>query len=87
MQYITSIVRAFRDRGVDRTFSLMGDGDMYFQVAFKAAGGRIYNARHEAAALNMADGYARASGQVAVCTVTRGGANSGKTPRRAWVAV
>jgi thiamine pyrophosphate-dependent acetolactate synthase large subunit-like protein len=72
MQYLTSIVQAFRDRGVDRTFSLMGDGDMYFQVAFKAAGGRIYNARHEAAALNMADGYARATGQVAVCTVTRG---------------
>ncbi|HWA23131.1 MAG TPA: thiamine pyrophosphate-binding protein [Caulobacterales bacterium] len=72
MQYIHSIVRAFRDRGVDRTFSLMGDGDMYFQVAFKAAGGRIYNARHEAAALNMADGYARATGRVGVCTVTRG---------------
>lgn len=72
MQYITSVVRAFRDRGVDRTFSLMGDGDMYFQVAFEAAGGRIYKARHEAAALNMADGYARATGSVAVCTVTRG---------------
>jgi acetolactate synthase-1/2/3 large subunit len=59
--------------GVRHVFGLMGDGNLKlipalhhdFDVAF-------YATRHEAAAVAMADGYARSSGEVGVCTFTQG---------------
>ncbi len=58
---------------VSRIFGLMGDGNMnLICYATDSLGVSFVSARHEAAAIGMADGYARASGSVAVCTVTQG---------------
>lgn len=59
--------------GVDATFGLMGDGNLRFMTHLAdALGVRYHAARHEAGAVAMADGYARASGRVGVCSVTQG---------------
>lgn len=59
--------------GVDTVFGLLGGGN--FSVAnhmVKSCGISYCGSRHEAAAVSMADGYARVSGRVGVCTVTQG---------------
>jgi acetolactate synthase-1/2/3 large subunit len=60
-----------RGRGV--AFGLIGD-DVARLVARLAAmpGFDYFSSRHETAAVMMADGYARATGQLAVCIVSRG---------------
>jgi thiamine pyrophosphate-dependent acetolactate synthase large subunit-like protein len=61
------------DHGVDAVFGLLGDGNMLFLAALvERHGVRLVNARHENAAVTMADGYARAGGRVGVCSVTCG---------------
>ncbi len=59
--------------GVNALFGLMGDGNMRF-VAHAAGklGFPYYGAHHENCAVAMADGYARVSNRVGVCTVTQG---------------
>jgi acetolactate synthase-1/2/3 large subunit len=60
-------------RGVDTVFGLMGDGNMYWISAYAdLPGAHWYPAWHEAGAVGMADGYAAASGQIGVATVTMG---------------
>ena len=56
----------------EMVFGLMGDGNVPLWGAMVGAGVRLYSARHEAAAVAMADGYARVSGRVGVATVTWG---------------
>ncbi len=58
--------------GVDTAFSLLGDANMEVLVALAGHGVRIVECRHEAAAMAMADGYARASGRLGLCAVTAG---------------
>lgn len=61
------------EEGVDRIFGLMGDGNMSFITYLTGALDLPFvSSRHEAGAIGMADGYARASGNVGVCTVTQG---------------
>jgi thiamine pyrophosphate-dependent acetolactate synthase large subunit-like protein len=72
MKYYEALARAFQAEGTECAFSLMGDATMHFQMALRAGGARVIDARHEAAALNMADGYSRATGRVGVCMVTKG---------------
>jgi len=61
------------ERGVGVLFGLMGDGNMSFVLdCVEQHGLRFVNARHETAAVLMADGYARASGRLAAVTVTHG---------------
>jgi acetolactate synthase I/II/III large subunit len=67
-----TMAAAFRAEGVSHVFGLMGDGNMDFMVAMRELGAQVYDVRHEGAAVNMADGYQRASGQVGVATVTCG---------------
>ena len=67
-----AVAAAFRAEGVSSVFGLMGDGNMDFMVAMRELGAKVYDVRHESAAVNMADGYQRASGQVGVATVTCG---------------
>jgi thiamine pyrophosphate-dependent acetolactate synthase large subunit-like protein len=58
---------------VDTVFGLLGDGNMYFLAALvDRHGARLVNARHENAAVLMADGWARTTGRVGVCSVTCG---------------
>src|SRR4051794_23610355 len=53
-------------------FALMGDGNQELIVAFADRGRRVIETRHEQNAVAMADGYARFSGQIGLCTVTQG---------------
>lgn len=59
--------------GVTDVFGLMGDGNLKLIPTLTHEHGiTVHAARHEAAAVSMADGYARSSGSVGVCTVTQG---------------
>ncbi len=54
-------------------FGLVGDGNLFLVDAFvRQFGGRYVAARHEASAVQMAIGYAQASGNLGVATVTHG---------------
>ena len=64
-----------RDTGVAAVFGVMGDGNMHWLAEYAALPGmRWCPAWHEAGAVGMADGYARAAGgeTVGVATVTMG---------------
>lgn len=71
------LARAFWNEGVRVVFGLMGDGNKLWLLDMAGLPGvRLVHARHEGAALAMADGYARAHpshpGGVGVCAVTYG---------------
>lgn len=67
-----ALADAFVAEHVDTVFCLMGDGNKRWLVDMAARGVRLVHARHEGAALAMADGYARSSERVGVCAVTYG---------------
>jgi len=59
--------------GTTDVFGLMGDGNLkLIPTLTDTHGVRVHSARHEAGAVAMADGYARSSGRLGVCTVTQG---------------
>ncbi|MDT4945314.1 MAG: acetolactate synthase large subunit [Pseudonocardiales bacterium] len=61
------------DAGVTTVFGVMGDGNMHWIAAYREQPGcRWRPAWHEAGAVWMADGYAAATGDVGVATVTMG---------------
>jgi acetolactate synthase-1/2/3 large subunit len=69
------IARRLRDAGVAAVFGVMGDGNMHWLAEYAALPGVCWcPAWHEAGAVGMADGYARAVGRdsVGVATVTMG---------------
>src|ERR687883_935737 len=72
MRVAEAIGRALADRGVEAFFGLVGSGNFAVTNALHAAGATFYSSRHECGAVMMADGYARASGRVGVCSVHQG---------------
>ncbi|HVX21033.1 MAG TPA: thiamine pyrophosphate-binding protein [Acidimicrobiales bacterium] len=73
MKVFEAVANALDQESVTDIFGLMGDGNLRFLTYWTGAlGNGYYGTRHEAAAIGMADGYARASGRVGVCTVTQG---------------
>ncbi|WP_370324171.1 thiamine pyrophosphate-binding protein [Euzebya sp.] len=73
MKVYEAVARVLVDQGVTDVFGVMGDGNLkLIPHLTSTAGVRMVGARHEAAALAMADGYARTIGRVGVCTVTQG---------------
>ena len=58
--------------GVECVFGLMSDDTALFATALDTAGVRFYGARHENAAIAMADGYAYATGRLTIAVVGRG---------------
>lgn len=58
--------------GVRQAFGLIGSGNFRFTNAFVRAGASYVAARHEGAAMTMADAYGRCTGEVPVCTVHQG---------------
>ena len=73
MKVYQAVAAALVAEGVDALFGVMGDGNMSLWGAVGAQGKiRIYDARHEAGAVAMADGYYRATGRPSVATVTCG---------------
>ena len=66
------LVRSLADAGVDTIFTLSGNHIMPIFDACKDAGIRLIHTRHEAAAVHMADAWARLTGKVGVALVTGG---------------
>lgn len=58
--------------GARHTFTLLGSGNFVVTNALRAAGAVVVSARHETAAVTMADAYARVTGEVGVVTVHQG---------------
>jgi acetolactate synthase-1/2/3 large subunit len=68
-----AIARAVQHYSDAPVFGVMGNANMLIFSTLAAEGDdRLVSARHEAAAVAMADGYARSSGKVGVSTVTSG---------------
>jgi thiamine pyrophosphate-dependent acetolactate synthase large subunit-like protein len=67
-----AIGRTLAERGVEVCFGLAGSGNFAILNALHSAGVAFYSARHECGAVAMADGYARASGKIAVASVHQG---------------
>lgn len=58
--------------GVEAVFGLMSDDTALFATSLDTAGVRFFGARHENAAIAMADGYAYATGRLGVTVIGRG---------------
>src|SRR4051794_5339180 len=58
--------------GVSTVFGVIGSGNLVVTNALCANGATFHAARHEGAAVSMADGWARVSGRVGVCSVHQG---------------
>lgn len=82
MRGADATVAALRAEGVDHVFGLPGTTIMDLLDGFARHDGiRYISARHEQVAAFMADGYARAGGDVGVCVASRGpGAANMATP-------
>lgn len=73
MKGYEAVAAAIAAEGCDTMFGVMGDANMMFWAILGSRPGfGIFPAWHEAAAVSMADGYARATGRVGVATVTNG---------------
>lgn len=68
-----ALASAFWAEGVRTQFTLMGDGNMHWATTMKNLPGmRSYYSRHEHCAVMMAAGYAHATGEVGIASVTCG---------------
>lgn len=72
MKVSEAIARSLVADGAEVVFSLLGDTNMEVVVRLAELGLPVHESRHEATAMAMADGYARATGKVAICSVTAG---------------
>lgn len=67
-----AIAAVLADAGVKDVFGLVGSGNFAVTNALVASGSRFIAARHECAAVAMADGYARVTGRTGVASVHQG---------------
>src|SRR4051794_19138234 len=67
-----AVGRTLAQLGVRDAFGVLGSGNFLATRALHAAGAAFHHARHEGGAICMADGYARVSGRVGVCSVHQG---------------
>jgi thiamine pyrophosphate-dependent acetolactate synthase large subunit-like protein len=68
-----ALAAAIAAEGVEVVFGVLGDGNLHWvPLLVERHGVRYVAVRHEAAAVAMADGYARATGRPGVCTTTQG---------------
>lgn len=58
--------------GVTDAFGVLGSGNLIVTNALCSRGARFHHARREDGAICMADGYARVSGRVGICSVHQG---------------
>lgn len=74
------LLEALVRQGVDRLFGIIGEGNAHLIDRTNDADVEFVQARHEQAAVTMADGHARIAGRPAVCTLTHGpGVTNGAT--------
>jgi thiamine pyrophosphate-dependent acetolactate synthase large subunit-like protein len=64
--------RTIAAQGVQDAFGILGSGNLVMTNALCAGGARFHHARHEGGAICMADGYARVTGRVGICSVHQG---------------
>jgi thiamine pyrophosphate-dependent acetolactate synthase large subunit-like protein len=64
--------RTLAELGVRDAFGVLGSGNFIATQAMHASGVAFHHARHEGGAICMADGYARVTGRVGVCSVHQG---------------
>jgi len=68
-----AVADALAAEGTEVVFGVLGDGNMHMVAHLvEDHGARYVATRHEAAAVAMADGYARSTGRPGVATVTQG---------------
>jgi thiamine pyrophosphate-dependent acetolactate synthase large subunit-like protein len=68
-----AVASAFVKEGATTVFGLLGDGQLTWWASMaKHPEVRLIDAREEGSGLAMAEGWARASGEVGVCSVTHG---------------
>ena len=73
MKVYDAVANAFVKEGTTTVFGLLGDGQItWWSAMSRHFGVRIIDVRDEGAALSMADGWARATGKIGVCSVTHG---------------
>src|SRR6266550_227334 len=72
MNVAEAVGTALVDLGVTDAFGLIGSGNFTVTNAMVGRGARFVAARHECAAVSMADAYGRVSGRVGVATVHQG---------------
>ncbi len=73
MKVYDAVANAFVREEATTIFGLLGDGQLTWWASMaKHPGVRLIDAREEGAGLAMAEGWARASGKVGVCSVTHG---------------
>ena len=72
MNAAEAVGRTLAALGVRDAFGVLGSGNFVATQALHAAGAAFHHARHEGGAISMADGYARVSGRVGVCSVHQG---------------
>ena len=72
MKVYDAVANAFIKEGATTVFGLLGDGQMTWWSSMAKQKVRFIDAREEGAGLAMAEGWARASGKVGVCSVTHG---------------
>ncbi len=72
MKVDEAIARTLVDEGVDAVFTMLGDGSVHIVYHLVEHGVKVYECRHEAIAVAMADGYSRATGRLGVAAVTGG---------------
>lgn len=72
MRGSAALADAVHAEGVAVVFGVLGDGNLGLVTGLVDRGVRFVAARHEAGAVAMADGYARASGRPGIATVTHG---------------
>jgi acetolactate synthase-1/2/3 large subunit len=72
MKVYERLAEAFAGEGTKTIFGIMGDGNMFWMHALDKHGINMIEVRHEGAGLGMADGWARATHDVGVCTATCG---------------
>lgn len=68
-----AIGQALTDHGIDTMFGVLGDGNLFMaESMMRTAAMRYVAATHEANAVLMAEGWARATGRLGVATITHG---------------
>jgi len=73
MKVFDAVANAFVKEGTSAIFGLLGDGQLsWWSAIAKYPGVRIVEAREEGAGLAMAEGWAKATGKIGVCSVTHG---------------
>ena len=73
MKVYDAVANAFVKEEATTVFGLLGDGQLTWWAAMaRHPGVRLIDAREEGSGLAMAEGYARVSGRVGVCSVTHG---------------